>query len=45
MKKLILITGIIAGTLLMSCRATVKTPKTTTDVKVGSSIQQVHPVQ
>jgi|GEM_PF-6308143 len=44
MKKLFVIAG-IAATLLMSCRATVKTPKTSTDVKVGTSIQQVRPVQ
>jgi hypothetical protein len=35
MKKSFLILGLVVATLMMSCRATVKTPKSTTDVKVG----------
>lgn len=37
MRKSLLILGLSLATLLMSCRATVKTPKTSTDVKVGTT--------
>jgi hypothetical protein len=43
MKKIFVIIGLAAGTLLMSCSASVKTPVAKAGVKVGS-IQQVHPV-
>ena len=42
MKKLFVIVGLASMTLLMSCAASVRTPKTSTTIKVGS-IEQVHP--
>ncbi len=37
MKKLFVMTCLLAGTLLLSCRATVKTPITNTDIKIGTT--------
>ena len=44
MKKLVVIAVWSAGILLMSCHASVHTPKTDTDVKVGNAYPVHHTV-